>query len=98
MNYEKANAITARECDVAVYSSAGCLWIRQEFDTYIEEEWTIEDPRCREVIRGHYRIDTDSASGDSYWISGNDIVNAKGKTIAEAEIQCILKICETDNA
>lgn len=68
-------------------------------------EWTIEDPRCREIVREHFRIETRDRV-DSWlavqlkWSKHPDYPetvvcpSGQGKTIAEAEIACITAIWE----
>ena len=67
------------------------------------DKWTIEDPRCREIVREHFFIDTltvaepfrtnDGNKWNTYCFkpsaTGSYCVSATGKTIAEAEIECI---------
>jgi len=66
---------------------------------YIEYdcEWTLDDARCREIVREHFLIDTTFASEgvECFTIhNGVDIEPVYGKTIAEAEIACIKAILE----
>jgi hypothetical protein len=60
-------------------------------------DWDIQDPRCREIVREHFTITMDFLKGD--WIAqgGYCITRTcmgKGKTIAEAECNCITQIYE----
>ena len=63
-------------------------------------EWTISDPRCREIIREKFKTHT-------YWdtdmfvchyskngITDKNSITDYGKTIAEAEIACLTAIYE----
>ena len=70
--------------------------------------WTIQDPRCREIVRERFCIQTEPvtawngncyefAGWRSYYWEDPDVVpeiETKGKTIAEAEIACITAIYE----
>lgn len=59
-------------------------------------EWNIKDPRCREIVREHFNMQTmwgdveDWESMASHDDFGN--FSADGKTIAEAEIAAIEEI------
>ena len=58
--------------------------------------WSIKDPRCREIVREHFGITTQIMSG-SEWVAlapGVPTQVEHGKTIAEAEIECITAIWE----
>ena len=56
--------------------------------------WTIQDPRCREIVREHFNITTwyDEVG---YWnasqsyFKDSDCIDYSAPTIAEAEIACI---------
>mgnify|MGYP001817531438 CR=1 FL=1 len=57
-------------------------------------EWTIKDPRCREIVREHFKIDTREYYAGGWQSIAEDIHPPIGKTIAEAEIACIQVIYE----
>jgi len=68
-------------------------------DTNYEYPWTIQDPRCREIVREHFKLSTIYR----YWVMPTEMVyetttrnciKYEGKTIAEAEIACITAIYE----
>ena len=67
------------------------------------DEWTIQDPRCREVIREQYQLTTDiRQDGSRYCYPRLNIDDAirymgNGGTIAEAEIACLKAIYENSN-
>jgi len=96
MNYKHANEVMARECEIYKgKNNLGYFW-SESYDAHVPHstEWTIEDPRCREVIRERFKISTTYDIGGfkaqtvkstkSYWSNG----------LAEAEIACILAIVE----
>ena len=60
--------------------------------------WTLDDARCREIVREHFRFDTE-IYGHDMWQCYSDIFDdfVEGKTIAEAEIACIKAIKEAMN-
>ena len=111
-NYSKANEITARECGVQVkylkdeptflaivdgYNSG----LNDSVGLFSGDEWTISDPRCREIIREKFGIETGYSNNGNWttWTAKdfkNTDVNhsCEGKTIAEAEIATILAIVE----
>ena len=69
------------------------------------DEWTIQDPRCREIVREHFRIETLYQHGMYPWITSaydrddecDELVGeGEGKTIAEAECACIQAIWEVE--
>ena len=55
--------------------------------------WTIFDPRCREIVREHFLIEMCRVSGSwtafKYLIDEDASIEGHGKTIPEAEIECI---------
>ena len=63
--------------------------------------WTIQDPRCREIVREHFKIWTyygQIGTDKMGWVSTssyNNMAYIYGKTIAEAEIACIRGIYKT---
>ena len=62
-------------------------WVSQQCGT--KQLLDIQDPRCREIVREHFKICTDFSIDD--WFSGRAGTTEQyaGKTIAEAEIACI---------
>ena len=58
------------------------------------QHWTIQDPRCREVIRDKFRIETIRVFDLQDWYAYIDPFDGQGKTIAEAEIACCKAIYE----
>lgn len=74
----------------------------------IYAEWTIKDPRCREIVRERFWLNTNRAGNSTalmdgnYWScssSNNDVRRGlkpsyRGKSPAEAEIACITAIWE----
>ena len=83
---------TAEQCGVKIEPSI-ILGEWQRIDDWTP--WTIQDPRCREIVREHFKICTDfSIDG---WFSGRAGTTEQyaGKTIAEAEIACIKAIYKT---
>lgn len=62
-------------------------------DSYYAD-WTISDPRCREVIREKFGISTivfDNGQARTTW---KDYMSDIKRTIAEAEIACLTAIYE----
>ena len=64
-------------------------------------EWTLADARCREIVREHFKIETELSRGFYVgWVCYSReepyfLPNAySGKAIAEAEINCIEAIRE----
>lgn len=68
------------------------------------EVWSIQDPRCREIIRERFKLAT-IPDGDNFcitikcnpWISYTTNKKETGKTIAEAEIACLEAIHQQEN-
>ena len=76
-------------------------WAPEDRRTNYWGEWTLDDARCREIVREHFKINT-SFTSNGRWRSvemkwrrkepdntGSYCLSAIGKTIAEAEIACI---------
>lgn len=66
------------------------------------DEWTIKDPRCREIVREHFKIWTAygpigfDRMGWQACTAYNKLTNYHGNTIDEAEIACITAIYEAE--
>ena len=104
MDINKCNEIMARECGVSIVPITATTTTKGFYlriDTKVvfhEYYWTIVDARCREIIRDHFGIETMrrlGSTGFHTW-EHNSISRGKGKTIAEAEIACIIEICKHD--
>jgi hypothetical protein len=76
--------------------------------TLHHQPWTLNDARCREIVREHFGIETCIVSHREnnkqvfdlyvcYTFDGNRKHRGNGKTIAEAEIACIKAILENEN-
>ncbi len=84
-----------------VWIDAG-YWIHNSIE--FRGQWTIQDPRCREIVRERFKIETYPTHDESAWTStapkepnsGSNVYEyeAEGKTIPEAEIACITAIYE----
>ena len=87
----------ANQCGIAILGGG---WRPPGYAAPISGRWTIKDPRCREIVREHFKIWTyyGSIGTDKMgWVStsaNNDMAGTYGKTIAEAEIACIEAIYE----
>jgi len=102
MKIETVNKLMADACGIEIetndeYPDLDKSLYYQDSSGF-EYNWTIEDPRCREVIRDKFEIVTFPFEGN-VWKSFTlpfDLVAAENfsKTIAEAEIACIMAICE----
>jgi len=106
MNIETANKMTAEVCGVDIVEAHedGCFKVEESWNhksTYqhTSQQWTIEDARCREVVRKEFKLDTVSCHDGEGVFSWSAISNSglecQAPTIAEAEIACILSICES---
>jgi len=67
---------------------------------YYDFPWTLNDARCREIVREHIGIDT--IQTENGWTCYSDWTKSKYftpeyKTIAEAEIACIKAIMEASD-
>jgi len=56
--------------------------------------WTLDDARCREIVREHFKIDTTWTTNNDWYCfveldKDNYLVEERGKTIEEAEKACI---------
>ena len=95
MNIEQVNRVMARECGVVRKQYAGGDWYfiyKGKEHNYL---WTIEDARCREIIREKFGICTiPDKTDDREWWAGGEWQNGTGKTIKEAEIKCITEIAK----
>ncbi len=71
-------------------------------DTHITYggKWTISDPRCREIIREKFSVDTNYDRYSNLWEAmtydneDDPIFISTGATIAEAEKSCLQEIYE----
>jgi hypothetical protein len=62
-----------------------------------KDSWTIQDPRCREIIREKFNIQTQQLVGEWMVIcAGIPTQITSGKTIAEAEIACLEAIYKAE--
>ena len=86
----------AEQCGVELnlVSSKALLWFGNTATGY---QWTIQDPRCREIVREHFKIDTREYYQGGWQCAAEDIYPPIGQTIAEAEIACIKAIKEAMN-
>jgi len=94
------NKFYAEKCGVTTrINNIKELCFQTEWGNYTV--WTIQDPRCREIIRERFKLDTllgIRSKSLNTWVcerlsdSGNLICGGKGKTIAEAEIACLTEI------
>mgnify|MGYP000291669257 CR=1 FL=1 len=89
--YEKENKLMADRC--AIRQSANGWCIGDSFPIWNESKWTIEDPRCREIIREKFKLNTYNVMTEK-WKSWVGEFKGEGKTIAEAECECIKAICK----
>lgn len=102
IKYEKENKVMAKECGVELdILQCAPPWFEWKFKHKIHtSKWTIEDARCREIIREKFQLTTDiRQDGSRYCYPRLDIDKAiawlgNGKTIVEAEIACIIEICK----
>ena len=110
MNTEQVNKIMADACGVTEfkYDRVNCDGdgLTLTFTGYktksfkVFDVWTIEDARCREIIREKFGIGTQQDSGLGNWFAHYNVyeegvkIFKYYKTIAEAEIACIIAICE----
>jgi hypothetical protein len=59
--------------------------------------WAIQDPRCREIIREKFNVQTQLLSGEWCGVAaGLPTIIEFGKTIAEAEIVCLEAIYKAE--
>ena len=93
----------ARECGVTPTDFG---WICESEKKAGNGKFSIAESPCREIIREHYKLDTlvgmRSKSLNTWiceYLSSTDnhlICGGRGKTIAEAEKNCIIEICKHD--
>jgi hypothetical protein len=93
------NEFFAEKCDVLIttYNYHGFDLPAFIYKGVKEYKWTIQDPRCREIIRERFKVDTEYYEDIWYCTSHSDdamLIQAAGKTIAESEINCITAIYE----
>jgi hypothetical protein len=97
-DYNKINQWYAEQCGVIKHSlrvAKGDLTTWQCGDVDEVGEWGIQDPRCRQICREKFRIDT-FASLVSEWLclaNGGDVQEV-GDTIEAAELACLVAIYE----
>ena len=95
----------ARECNISLKEDVTPFGETILLHRDTEDLWTIEDARCREIIRENFGIDTDEENSplgkwcctyapENYNETGCH--ESYGETIAEAEIACIIEICKHD--
>ena len=114
MNTEQASKVLAKACGVTIEHSM--QWKLNDrgdgLPHYHCYGWTIDDARCREVVRDRFGIDTERTyiytGGEIEYIRtpyGYQACTSKhpddrpmfigiGKTIAEAEKACMIKIAD----
>ena len=119
MNIQQVNAYMAEKCGIKISGGKYFVYnyfkmFRSDYkegtyanhiqDADIDMEWTIQDPRCREIVREKFSITTKYTPPNEYgWMSYKDDDTdgikpfSKGGTPAEAEIACITAIAESDN-
>lgn len=93
----------AARCGVTVRDHTNYLTIMPYSEVRVEgcSFWTIEDPRCREIVQEHFKINTvwieenKWRATENKWRSEESCCIAKeGGCPAEAEISCIQAIYE----
>ena len=105
MNIETANKILAKACGIEYSVTDGGV-VLYDGDGYgfRDYKWTISDARVREVVRERFEIETRVNYANfgevlkKYWkstgVSVDKRFHGKGRTIAEAELACMIKIAE----
>ena len=100
----------ADQCGIVLYTPKQInehgMYCYDDWGNDFDYEWTIQDPRCREIVREHFKINTSYIDRNKWrsvemkWrkkepdSTGSYCISATGKTIAEAEIACIEAIYE----
>ena len=88
----------ADQCSVEIEGFYGWFQMIDGEPVKDGQHWTIHDPRCREVIREKFLIETYTITNvdDSigFGAESNDFKRGSGKTIAKAEIACCEAIYE----
>ena len=101
-DYTEINKWTAEKCGVALYAITPVIHSNyKEYDYLekgIEQRWSIERAECREIIREKFLIRTVFNDSDYVWKAYclKPFIEPNGKTIAEAEIACIVAIWEKE--
>ena len=92
---EEIDKWAAEQCGVEVFqtkpvSGGVFLWT---MPNGCIRQWTIQDPRCREIVREHFDVQTMQYQGTWFcaWNGGTE-ETINYQTIAEAEIACIKEI------
>ena len=98
---EEIDKWAAEQCGVGFttnHKKQVVAWFTGSIDerVYWEFEWTIQDCRCREIVREHFELNTQFRpalpKARVFCYSAKYDVSEAGKTIAEAEIACIKEI------
>ena len=95
------NRWTADQCGVQLQEPHNYVIDNRSGEYWtLGELWTIEDPRCREIVREHFHIATNSYTLPNGWGWHSTGLGSPAetiryyKTITEAEIACITAIWE----
>lgn len=99
MNLTQVNKIMAEACGVEPHIvDEGRLIDHNAFvinGKIYSYAWTIEDARCREIIREKFKVETLVNYSTKNWFCSDEFnKKGEGKTIAEAEKACITAICK----
>ena len=92
--FEVIDKWCAKQCGVETRTLDGFQYLTE----YGWEAWYLEDPRCREIVREHFKICT-VYDEEGHWkaYAFKPHVEPNRKTLAEAEIACITAIWEAQH-
>ena len=104
MDINKLNEWSASVCNVELHGHEYIVYESDAGDK-IYAEWNLEDPRCMQVFREKFEIDT-NCTNDSlgkwcavlYRTGDDHITEGVGEKIHEAELACALAIYEAEHA
>jgi hypothetical protein len=88
----------AKQCGVSILGGG---WRPRGYAAPISGQWTIQDPRCREIVREKFKLDT-LYVGAHLWICRigepskprSDDCYGEGLNLEEAELACLQAIYE----
>jgi hypothetical protein len=106
MDIDKLNKWTADKLAIYLYkpkevNEHGYYFYNKVDMRDCDYEWTMQDARCREIVREHFKVDTTWTTDNDWYcfveLDKDDyLVEERGKTIADAEIACIKAIMEAE--
>jgi hypothetical protein len=92
-DYNKINQWYAEQVGVRI-TEVSSDYLLYRNDETLWNEWTIKDPRCRQICREKYKIGV-NYDGHKWWAESDGFVSLVfGDSIEEVELSCLVAIYE----